>query len=342
MNAPATTAGGADRAAVMIMLLGEDEAARLLSALSPEELQALGSRMCALGEIGAGAIADSIASFAECASEAGIPAQDRTESVRRIMTGALGELKADNLMRRVSPERPAARSPALELARWLEPDVLAELVRDEHPQAIAVLLVQLDPEAAAAVLAALPEDRHTPVVHRIARLGPVSPDAITLLEEMLSARIASAHGKATLTMGGVRDAAEIINRASRSIEKRVIPGIGKIDKQLARAIEGEMFKFEHLYVLDARMMGELLREIESEVLIDSLKGVPEEEREPFLAAMSSRAADGVRDEIEARGRIKRSDVEAAQQQIIAVAKRLAAEGTIVFGGGGGGDEDEYV
>jgi flagellar motor switch protein FliG len=339
MNAPA--AEGADRAAVMIMLLGEEEAARLLSALSPEELQALGSRMCAMGEIGPGAIAESIASFAECASEAGIPAHDRMESVRRIMTGALGDLKADNLMRRVAPAREPARSPAIELARWLDPDVLADLVKDEHPQAIAVLLVQLDPVAAAAVLAALPEAQHTPVVHRIARLGPVSPDALAILEEVLSARIARAHGKAPVAMGGVREAAEIVNKAARSVEKRVIPGIGKIDKQLAKAIEGEMFKFEHLYALDARMMGELLREIESEVLIDALKGLTEEEREPFFGAMSSRAADGVRDEIEARGRIKRSDVEAAQQEIIAVAKRLAADGAIVFGGGGGG-EDEYV
>lgn len=339
MNAPAF-AEGADRAAVMIMLLGEDEAARLLSALSPTELQALGSRMCAMGDVGPGAIAEAIASFAECAGEAGIPAHDRMDSVRRIMTGALGDLKAENLMRRVAPERQSARSPALELARWLEPDVLAELIKGEHPQAIAVLLVQLDPSAAAAVLAALPEDQHTPVVHRIARLGPVSPDAIAILEDMLSAKIARAHGKTPLAMGGVREAAEIINNAARAIEKRVIPGIGKIDKQLARAIEGEMFKFEHLYGLDARMMGELLREIESEVLIDALKGIPEEERVPFFEAMSSRAADGVRDEIEARGRIKRSDVEAAQQQIIAVAKRLAADGTIVFGSGAG--DDEYV
>jgi flagellar motor switch protein FliG len=262
------------------------------------------------------------------------------ESVRRIMTGALGDLKAENLMRRVAPVRETPRSPALELARWLDPDVLADLIREEHPQAIAVLLVQLEPHAAAEVLAALPEEQHTPVVHRIARLGPVSPDAIAILEEMLSARIARAHGKAPLAMGGVREAAEIINNAARSIEKRVIPGIGKIDKQLAKAIEGEMFKFEQLYVLDAKMMGQLLREIESEVLIDALKGLSEEEREPFFAAMSSRAADGVRDEIEARGRIKRSDVEAAQQAIIAVAKRLAADGEIVFGGGG--DDDEYV
>ncbi len=339
MNAPAL-AEGADRAAVMIMLLGEEEAARLLSALSPEELQALGSRMCAMGDIGPGAIAESIANFAECAEEAGIPAHDRMESVRRIMTGALGDLKAENLMRRVAPAREPPRSPALELARWLDPDVLADLIKDEHPQAIAVLLVQLDPVAAAAVLAALPEDQHTPVVHRIARLGPVSPDAIAILEEMLSARIARAHGKAPVAMGGVREAAEIINSAARSIEKRVIPGIGKIDKQLAKAIEGEMFKFEHLYALDTKMMGQLLREIESEVLIDALKGLSEEEREPFFGAMSSRAADGVRDEIEARGRIKRSDVEAAQQEIIAVAKRLAADGAIVFGGGSG--DDEYV
>jgi flagellar motor switch protein FliG len=340
MNAP-LPAAGADRAAVMIMLLGEEEAARLLAGLSPEELQALGTKMCAMGDIGPGAIAEAIASFAECAGEAGIPAHDRMESVRRIMTGALGELKAESLLRRVAPAREPTRSPALELAGWLEPDVLADLIKDEHPQAIAVLLVQLDPVAAAAVLAALPEDQHTPVVHRIARLGPVSPDAIAILEEMLSARIASAHGKAPLAMGGVREAAEIINKAARTVEKRVIPGIGKIDKQLARAIEGEMFKFEHLYALDSKMMGELLREIESEVLIDALKGILEEEREAFFAAMSSRAAEGVRDEIEARGRIKRSDVDAAQQQIIAVAKRLAGEGTIVFGSGGGGD-DEYV
>lgn len=338
MTAPAFAAG-ADRAAVMIMLLGEEEAARLLSGLSPEELQALGSKMCAIGDIGPAAIVDAIANFAECAGEAGIPAHDRVESVRRIMTGAVGELKAESLMRRVAPVREIPRSPALELARWLEPDVLVDLIKDEHPQAIAVLLVQLDPVAAAAVLAGLPEELHTPVVHRIARLGPVSPDAIAILEEMLAAKIAGAQGKAPVAMGGVREAAEIVNKA-RTVEKRVIPGIGKIDKPLAKALESEMFKFEHLYPLDTKMMGQLLREIESEILIDALKGIAEEEREPFFAAMSSRAADGVRDEIETRGRIKRSDVEAAQQQIVAVAKRLAAEGAIVIGDGGG--DDEYV
>lgn len=330
---------GPDRAAVMVMLLGEEDAARLLAGLSPDELRMLGSKMCAIGDIGPSAIAAAISTFARSAGESGIPSHGRVDNVRRIMTGALGEVKADSLMRRVAPPQESQRTPALQLAQWLEPDVLIPLIKDEHPQAIAVLLVQLDPVTAAAVLAGLPEELHTPVVHRIARLGPVSPDAIAILEETLAAKITSSHGKGPLQMGGVRDAAEIINNAARSLEKRVMPAIGKVDKQLARELESEMFKFEHLFELDAQMMGQLLREIESELLIDALKGIEEEQRAHFYAAMSSRAADGLKDEIEARGRIKRADAEAAQKQIVAMAKKLAVDGTIVLGGGG---EDDYV
>ncbi len=334
-----TSIEGSDRAAIMVMLLDEEEAARLLSGLSPDELRTLGTKMCAIGEIGPRTIADAIASFAESAGQAGISSHNRIDNVRRIMTGALGELKADSLMRRVAPEGEAGRTPALELAQWLDPEVLIPLIAGEHPQAIAVRLVQLDPVTAAAVLAGLPEELHTPVVHRIARLGPVSPEAITLLDDMLAQKIARAHGKAPLQMGGVREAAEIINNAARAVEKRVMPAIGRIDKKLAKELESEMFKFEHLFGLDKRMMGQLVREIESEVLVDALKGLEEKQRDAFFEAMSSHAADGVRDEIEARGRIKRADVEAAQKEIVAIAKRLAAEGTIMFSSGG---DEEYV
>ncbi len=338
MNAP-TQLDGADRAAVMIMLLGEDEATRLLAGLSPEELRRLGSKMCSMGEIGPGAIADAIANFASSAGNTGISSHGRVENVRRMMTGALGEMKADSIMRRVAPPSEGPRTPALEIAQWLEPEVLIPLVQDEHPQVIAVLLVQLEPTAAAAVLAGLPEELHTPVVHRIARLGAVSPEAIAILEETLATKIARNHGKATLAMGGVVEAAEIINSAARSVEKRVMPGINKLDKKLAKDLEHEMFKFEHLLVLDGQMMGALLREIESDLLIDALKGIEEEQREVFFGAMSTRAADGLREEIEERGRIKRADVDAAQKAIVAIAKRLAADGTIVFGDGG---DDDYV
>lgn len=338
MTAMISTAADPQRAAVLVMLLAEDDATGLLSRLSPEELRLLGSKMVELGEIGPSAIADAIAGFAERADQAGLPAQDRSQDVRRLMTGAVGELKADNLMRGIAPAEARKPATSLELARWLDPEVIISLVADEHPQAIAVLLLQLDPQVAAQVLAGLPGDAQTPVVHRVARLGPIAPEAITVLEELLTAKIARTHGRMPLTMGGVREAAEMINNAARAVEKRVMPEIGKLDKKLAKELEFELFKFEHLYGLDSKMMGQLLREIENETLIDALKGIPEEEREPFFAAMSTRAADGVRDELEARGRVRRADVMAAQQAVIAIAKRLAAEGSIVLGDGG----DEYV
>ena len=338
MTAMISTAADPQRAAVLVMLLAEEDATGLLSRLSPEELQVLGSKMCELGEIGPRAIADAIAGFAERADEAGLPAGDRSADVRRIMTGAVGELKADNLMRRITPPEARKAPTSLELARWLDPEVIVSLMSDEHPQAIAVLLLQLDPQVAAQVLAGLPAAVQTPVVQRVARLGPIAPEALTVLEELLTAKIARSHGRMPLTMGGVREAAEIINNAARTVEKRVMPEIGKLDKKLHKELEYELFKFEHLYGLDPKMMGALLREIENETLIDALKGIPDEEREPFFAAMSTRAADGVRDELEVRGRVRKADVQAAQQAVIAVAKRLAAEGSIVLGDGG----DEYV
>ncbi len=329
--------GEADRAAVMVMLLEDDQAARILSELEPGELRLLGEKMCALGEIGPEVIAHAIAGFVDRTSKLGLVAHDRVGQVRSLMTRAVGEMKAGNLMQRIAPNQPQA-SP-LELARWLTPQAIAPLLKGEHPQAIAVLLVQLDPEVAAEVLHSLPPGSQSEIVHRIATLGPVSPDAIAMLEELLTRRIGENHGQGMLTMGGVREAADIINNSGKAMEKRVMPEIARIDKALAKQIEGEMFKFEHLFVLDAQSMGNLLREVDNDALIDALKGIAEEEREVFFRAMSSRAADGVRDEIAARGRVKLAEVVDAQKQIVASARRLAAEGVIAFGSSG--DED-YV
>ena len=331
------TIGEAERAAVMVTLLEDSQAARLLAQLEPGELRLLGEKMCALGEISPEAIAHAIAGFVDRTERQGLVVHDRIGQVRALMTAAVGAVKAGNLMERIAPE--AASANPIELVRWLNPAALLPLVKGEHPQAIAVLLVQLDPEVAAAVLHALPVEQQTEVVHRIATLGPVSPEAIAMLEELLVRRIDACHGKAALAMGGPRDAAEIINNAGKAIEKRVLPEIGKLDKPLARAIENEMFKFEHLFVLDPKSMGSLLREVDSDTLIDALKGIGEDERECFFRAMSSRAADGVRDEIAERGRVKLADVVEAQKQIVATARRLSADGVIMFGSSG---EDEYV
>jgi flagellar motor switch protein FliG len=295
--------------------------------------------MCSLGDIGPDQIASAIAGFVENSGQQGISARGRTAQVRNLMNRAVGEVKADSLMQRILPGGEET-GPAIELARWLTPQSLIPMIQGEHPQAIAVMLVQLDAEVAAEVLHALPPEVQTAVVHRIATLGPVSADAIAMLEALLEARIAASHGKAALSMGGPREAADIINQAGKAVEKRIMPEIGKIDKALAKAIESEMFKFEHLFALSAQDMGALLREVESDVLIDALKGTAEADRECFFRAMSSRAADGVKDEIEARGRLKLAEVLEAQKALVTVARRLAAEGTIQFGAGGG--DDEYV
>jgi len=323
----------AGSAAVMVMLLHDEQAASILAELEPSELRLLGQKMCALGEIGPDVIAGAIAGFVQKTEALGLVAHDRIGQVRTMMGRAVGEVKADSLMRRIAPD--AQRSSTIELARWLVPEALTPLIRGEHPQAIAVLLVQLDPEVAAAVLHALPPEHQPEIVHRIATLEPVSPEALIMLDELLTRRIAERHGSGTLAMGGPREAADIINGAGKAVEKRVLPEIAKLDKMLARKIEEEMFKFEHLFVLDANPMGALLRETDNDTLIDALKGVAENERECFFRAMSSRAADGVRDEIAARGRTKLADVVEAQKRVVAIARKLAAEGTIVFGSGDG-------
>lgn len=327
----------ADRAAVMVMLLDDEQAAEILSRLEPEELRLLGEKMCAMSEIGPQAIAESISTFAERTERLGIVSNNRVGEVRSLMTRAVGEVKASNLMQRIQPE--TRQATALEIARWLTPQALVPLVKGEHPQAIAVLLVQLDPEVAAEVLHSLPKDMQPEVVHRIATLGPVSPEAITMLEELIARKLGDGQAQAALTMGGARDVADIMNNAGKAMEKHVMPEIAKMDKALAKEIENEMFKFEHLFALDQQAMGALLRDVDSDTLIDALKGITEKERDNFFRAMSSRAADGVKDEIAARGRTKLADVVAAQKQIVAAARRLAAEGVISFGAGG---DDDYV
>jgi len=324
----------AANAALMLLLMEDEEATNLLARLSPEELSLLGQHMCDLGEVAPGQISLAISDFASAASSGGMPADGRVERVRTMMTSAVGPVRADSLMRRIIIDEPSGPS-ALEIARWLEPEIILKLIAGEFAQTIAVLLVQLDPHVAASVLAGLPEADQPEIVHKVATLGPVAPAALTMLEELLNSRISESFGTMPLKLGGVREVADIINQSGKAAEKRILPALGKRDKQLVKAIESELFKFEHLFALDPQAMGTLLREVDSDVLIDALKGIEEGERTYFFSAMSSRAADGLKDEIEGRGRLKMSEVEEAQKKIIEVAKKLAADGSIVMGEGDG-------
>ena len=322
----------AQRAAVIVMLLGDEDASNILAALEPEELQSVGKAMVALGDVSPERIASAIAGFVAQADSETLSSSDRTGQVRATMQRAVGDMKADSLMQRIAPEAPTA---TLETARWLAPAVLLSLIEDEHPQAIAVLLLMLDSDPAAELLSRLPEDTQPHIVERIARLGPVSASAVEMLDELIAAKITGKFGRAALSMGGPREAAELINNAAGTLGGRVMPVINERDADLARAIEAEMFTFAMVLELEGMEMGRLLRDVESEALIDALGSMPEEDREPVFAAMSSRAADGVRDEIELRGKIRREDGLAAQKIIIAKARELGAASEIEFGASDG-------
>ena len=325
------------RASIILMLLDDAQATQILARMEPEELTQLGRTMADLGEIGPDGIANAIAGFIAQADRQDLPVHDRMGRFRHAMTQAVGEVKAESLLQRIAPE---AQNHSIELARWLAPDVLGPMIETEHPQAIAVLLLLLETDQAAQLLATLPDHLQPAIVERIARLGPVSPHAVTMLNQMLADTLGRQFGHKALSMGGPRHAAEMINQAHSSVERLVMPAIGEKDAGLAAAIEAEMFKFDMITSLEPLQMGRLLRDIDNDVLIDALKGLSEEDRKPVFAAMSERAAEGVRDEIKERGRTKLSAVKAAQQTMIEEARRLAESGEIILAGGAG--DDDYV
>ena len=327
-TAPAPLLSRVDRAAVFLMLLGDEEATGLLSRLSPQELEKLGAAMMALGEIETPHMAEALADFAGEASRELLPRRGRTDRVRTLLDKALGPARADSMMQRIEPEA-APRS--LELAKWLAPGVLVRLILDEHPQVIAALLLLIDPEPAAEILAMLPLELQTLVVERVAKSGAISATAIATIDTLLTQRISATYGTAALMLDGPRDAANLINLAAGELRNTVLPAIAERDGPLAERIEEELFTFEMLFVLDPMSMGRLLRDVDNEKLVDALKGLKEPERAPFFAAMSSRAADGVRDEIELRGRLAKSEVVAAQKAIVEIARGLADAGEIVIG-----------
>jgi flagellar motor switch protein FliG len=321
-----------DRAAVFLMLLGDEEASSLLGRLSPAELEKLGAAMLALGEIEQPHMAEALADFTGEAARELLPQRGRTDRVRNLLDKALGPARAESMLQRIEPDAPPR---TLEVARWLAPTVLVKLILDEHPQVIAALLLLIDPEPAAEILAMLPLELQSLVVERVAKSGAISAQAISAIDTLLTQRISATFGTAALVLGGPRDAANLINLAAGEMRNTVLPAIASRDAPLAEKIEEELFTFEMLFVLDPMSMGRLLRDVDNEKLVDALKGLKEPDRAPFFAAMSSRAADGVRDEIELRGRLSKADVAAAQKAIVEIARGLADAGEIVIGSGNG-------
>ncbi len=325
----------ADRAAVFVLLLDDEDAGQVISRLDPEELQRLGTAMMELGEVDRDCMVEALEDFVTESTRDVIPNRDRGGQLRGLFERSIGPTKAESMMLRIDPE---ARPRSIEMARWLAPSVLLQLVGEEHPQVLAALLLLLDPEHAAEVLSGLSDPLQPQVVERIARIGPISSEALTMIDKLLSQRIGATFGASTLMLGGAREAANLINLSAGDLRNTVLPAIAQRDPPLAEKIEEELFTFEMLFELDRQAMERLLRDVEGGTLVDALKGLEDEQRAAFFAAMSSRAADGIRDEIELRGRMARSEVEAAQRKIVELARGLADEGEIILGG----DDGEFV
>ncbi|MBN8816413.1 MAG: flagellar motor switch protein FliG [Sphingomonas sp.] len=334
MNAPFRSYTGVERAAVLMMLVGEEEAAAILQKLDPEEVRQLGKAMFAVADVGEEQVGDVLDDFVDRARERTAIGFDPKPIIENVMTKALGQEKADSVLARITPPEAACQ---IDLLDWMEAGEIAAMIEKEHPQIAAVVIANLDPAVAGQVLELLPDAAQPDILHRVARLGPITPEAVETLRTMLAGRSGGGTQSAGVTLGGTREAAKILSGARKATEQRVMPKLFKIDRDVAKAIEEALFVFENLLDMDDKNLGTLIRNIDSDVLTRALKGVDEDIRNRFLGCMSARAADGIRDEMEARGPMKLSEVLDAQKIIIQQARALAKDGTIMMGG-----DDDYV
>ena len=326
---------GVERAAVLMMLVGEDEAAAILQKLDPDEVRALGAAMFKVADVSETEVEDVLDDFVGRARDRTGIAFDPRPRIEAVMNRALGPEKADSVLARITPAEAACE---IELLDWLDAPEIACILEKEHPQIAAVLIANLDPAIAAQVLELLPDAAQPDILHRLARLGPITPEAVDTLKTLLAGRSASPAQGQPVTLGGTREAAKILQGARKATEQRVMPKLFKIDRDVAKQIEEAMFVFDNLLELDDKNLGTLIRNIDGEILTRALKGIDEAQRNRFLGCMSARAADGIRDEMEARGPMKLAEVLEAQKAMIATARALAKDGTIQMGGG----EDDYV
>ncbi|HCH50004.1 MAG TPA: flagellar motor switch protein FliG [Proteus sp.] len=326
---------GTEKSAVMLLTLGEDRAADVFRHLSTREVQQLSIAMSSMRQISNQQLIDVMASFEEDAVQYAALNVNANDYLRSVLVKALGEERANNLLDEISETRET--STGIETLNFMEPQMAADIIRDEHPQIIATILVHLKRGQAADILALFDEKLRNDVMLRIATFGGVQPSALAELTEVLNNLLDGQNLKRS-KMGGVRTAAEIINLMKSQQEENVITAVRDYDGELAQKIIDEMFLFENLIDIDNRSIQRILQEVESDSLVVALKGCDQELRDHFLNNMSQRAAEIMRDDLSSRGPVRMSQVEAEQKAILLVVRRLAETGEVVLHGG----DDTYV
>jgi len=327
---------GIEKGAILLLSLGEEGATEVFKHLGPREVQKLGMAMSNLKNVTREKVEGVLSAFRLRAEEKSPLGLNSGEYLRNVLTNALGDDKAGNLIDRILH---GGDTSGIEGLKWMDSAAVAELIRNEHPQIIATILVHLDRDQASEILSLLDERIRNDVLLRIATLDGIQPAALRELNDVLTKLLAGNNNLKKSAMGGVRAAAEILNFMSGTLESGVIESVKEYDADLAQKILDEMFVFENILDIDDRGIQLLLREIQSESLIVALKGASEELREKIFKNMSQRAAEMLRDDLEAKGPVRVSEVEAEQKEILKVVRRLADEGQVVLGGKG---DDSYV
>ena len=327
---------GVEKSAVLLLSLGENEAAEVLKQLSPRDVQKVSKAMSQLKGVPRERI-EEVLDELRSATEKGAGMSVDEAQLKSMLIKALGDDRAANLISRIMSGSETAGFDGL---KWMDATTIADLIKNEHPQIIAAILAHLEYDQAGDVLKFFTERLRNDVVLRIATIDGVQPEALHELNEALTRLLSGSASVKKTTLGGVRHAAEILNFVGQANETSVIDNVREYDPDLAQKILDEMFVFENLLDVDDRGIQLLLREIQSDSLILALKGASEGLREKIFKNMSSRASEMLREDLEAKGPVRLSEVEAEQKEILKVARRLADEGQIVLGGGG--SEDQFV
>ena len=333
--AEASTVNGTQRAAILLLTLGEQTAASVLRHMDVQEVQRLGSAMASLTDVPRERVADVLGELLVAVHKKTSIGIGTGDYLRKVLTESLGERKAGNLLGRILKGRDSTGIDAL---KWMDPRTVAEVIKSEHPQIIATILAHLNGQQAADVLGRFQPAEQAEIALRVARLDEVPETALQELDAIVERQTKEAVALRTARLGGVKAAADIINLLGAGPQAAVLEAIKAEDEKLGAQINDALFVFENLLKIDDRGMQSILREIQSDSLSIALKGADEAIRDKVFRNMSKRAAEILRDDIASKGPVRLADVETAQKEILAVAQRLAEEGQIVLSTGG----DEFV
>lgn len=334
-EALAANLSGTQKSAILMMLLGEDEAADLLKHLNPREVQNLGQAMYSVADVDQDMVNNVLDEFILAAREQTSLGLGTGPYVKNVFVKALGEEKAGSVLGRMSATVPQK---GIEILDWMDAGSIAATISGEHPQVIAAVLSHLEPGLAAEVLQLMPQEMQADMMYRVATLDSIQPDALAELERVMQKQIKANAAVRSSTIGGATAAAKIMNYVRGGADRRIISELTQIDEDIGQSIQDQMFIFDNLLMLDERSMQTLLRSVDNALLVPALKGADERMRAKVLGAMSQRAAQTVQDELEATGPMRVSEVQDAQKRILAIARQLGDSGAIMLGGSG----DDYV